>query len=80
MLSVTTVTHRVDSRVGVYLQRINVITRVLEQAVVWVQHLMRQQIKPLPAQRTPRGRTEVSEETEGETKRQIPVTSQFRSS
>lgn len=36
----TCLTHRVNSRVGVYLQSVNVITRVLEQAVIWVQHLM----------------------------------------
>lgn len=33
-------THGIDSRVGVDLQCVNVITGVLEQAVVWVQHLM----------------------------------------
>ncbi len=65
MLSVTSVTHRVDSGVGVYLQRVNVITGVLEQAVVRVQHLMRQQIEPLPAH----GRTEVRQEMEGDKKR-----------
>lgn len=43
--------HRVDSRVRVYLQCVNVITGVLEQAVVRVQHLMGQQVEPLPAQK-----------------------------
>lgn len=64
VLSVMTVTHRVDSRVWVYLQRVNVITGVLEQAIVRVQHLMRQQIEPLPARR----RIEVRQEMEGEKK------------
>lgn len=43
-------THRVDSWVRVYLQSVNVITRVLEQAIIWVQHLMWQQIEPFPVQ------------------------------
>lgn len=43
-------THRVDSWVRVYLQSVNVITWVLEQAIIWVQHLMWQQIEPFPVQ------------------------------
>lgn len=58
----TTVTHWVDSRVRVDLQCVNVITGVLEQAVVGVEHLMRQQIEPLPAQTDPEGRRD----TEGD--------------
>lgn len=61
-ISVTAETHRVDSRVRVYLQRVNVVTGVLEQAVVRVQHLMGQQVEPLPAQRTPQTETPVSSE------------------
>lgn len=57
---VTTETHRVDSRVWVYLQRVNVVAGVLEEAVVRVQHLMGQQIEPLPAQRTSQTETPVS--------------------
>lgn len=48
-LQVICATHRIDRRVGVNLQSVDVITGVLEQAVVRVQHLMWQQIEPLPA-------------------------------
>lgn len=33
-------THRVDSRVRVYLQGVNIVSGVLEQTVVRVQHLV----------------------------------------
>lgn len=62
-------THRVDSRVGVDLQCVNVITGVLEQAIVRVEHLMRQQIEPLPAQKDPEGR----QDTEGEEKDRLQI-------
>lgn len=39
-LQVICATHRIDCRVGVNLQSVDVITGVLEQAVVRVQHLM----------------------------------------
>lgn len=45
------VTHGIDGGVGVDLQRVDIVTGVLEQAVIWVQHLMGQQVQPLPAQR-----------------------------
>lgn len=38
----------VDSRVWVNLQSVDIISGVLEQAVVGVQHLMGQQVQPLP--------------------------------
>lgn len=59
---ITSVTHWIDSRVRVDLQCVNVIAGVLEQAVVGVEHLMRQQIEPLPAQTDPEGRCD----TEGD--------------
>ena len=40
VLSLQTVTHRVDRRVRVDLQRVDVVAGVLEQAVVRVQHLV----------------------------------------
>lgn len=45
-------THRVDCRVRVNLESVDVITGVLEQAIVRVQHLMWKQIEPLPGQRS----------------------------
>ncbi len=87
MLSVTTVTHRVDSRVRVDLQCVNVITGVLEEAIVRVQHLMRQQIEPLPAEEHARTRTHTRTHTSmhtsrrrqrGRKKMQILVKSEFR--
>lgn len=42
-------THRVDSRVRVNLQSVDVVPGILEQSVVWIQHLMRQKVEPLPA-------------------------------
>lgn len=41
-------THGVDGGVGVDLQRVDVVRGVLEQAVIWVQHFMTQQVQPLP--------------------------------
>lgn len=38
----------IDARIRVDLQRVNVLTRVQEQAVVRVQHLVGQQVEPLP--------------------------------
>lgn len=55
LLLVMTVTYRVDSRVWINLQGVDVIAGVLEQAIVWVQHLVRQQIEPLSAQRRQAG-------------------------
>ena len=52
--SVETVTHGVDGGVGVNLQRVDVVTGILEQAVVRVQHLMGQQVEPLPVRHTGR--------------------------
>ena len=38
---------RVDPRVGVDLESVDVLPAVLEQTVVWVQHLMREEVEPL---------------------------------
>lgn len=42
-------THRVDGRIGVDLQHVDVVGRILEEAVVRIQHFMAQQVQPLPA-------------------------------
>lgn len=44
--------HRVDGAVWVDLQGVDVVSGVLEQAVVGVQHLMGQQVQPLPIRQT----------------------------
>ena len=43
---------RIDRRVRVDLERVNILAGVLEQAVVWIQHFVRQQIKPFTSDST----------------------------
>lgn len=40
-------TYWIDARVRVDLQRVDVVPGVLEQAIVWVEHLMGQKVEPL---------------------------------
>jgi len=67
------VTHGVDGRVGVNLQRVDVIAGVLEQAVVRVEHLVRQQVEPLPEHST-RVRGQGSNRTYSTTQRNATAT------
>ena len=39
-------TYRVDSRVWIDLESVDIVSRVLEQAIVRVEHLMGQQVEP----------------------------------
>lgn len=40
--------YRVDSGVRVDLQGVDIISGILEEPIVWIQHFMGQQVQPLP--------------------------------
>ncbi|RUS90107.1 hypothetical protein EGW08_002149, partial [Elysia chlorotica] len=51
-VEVRQLTYRVNSRVRVDLQSVDIISRVLKQAVVRVEHLVGQQVEPFSAEKT----------------------------
>ena len=42
-------THWVDGGVRIDLKSVDVISGVLEESIVWVEHVMAQQVQPLPS-------------------------------